>query len=125
MAEGNRKLSINLTFRALSLYVVAGLRTVTSGALFLEHYLYEQVERPTEPHAARPADRRGIVEVGSLSASNQGSASLSIITVTWLLAIGSLGWVAFTGNAGLVNRFNRLGLRPCHVVRCRPDAAGR
>lgn len=102
-----------------SLCAVAGVRMATSGDLFLEHYLDEPVERAIETLAARPVDRQGIVEVGNLAASNLGSARLSIITITWLLAMGGLEWVAFTGNARLVNSFNRLGLRP--VTLCAAD----
>lgn len=108
-----------LNDNAGSLCAVAGMRTATSGALFLEHYLDDPIERAIKAHAARPVDRRGIVEVGNLAASNLGSARLSIITITWLLAMGGLEWVAFTGNAGLVNSFNRLGLRP--VTLCAAD----
>ncbi|MFJ3681415.1 thermostable hemolysin [Pseudomonas sp. NPDC090208] len=102
-----------------NLCAVAGVRPAASGALFLEHYLDEPIERAIEAHAARPVGREGIVEVGNLAASNLGSARLSIITITWLLAMGGLEWVTFTGNAGLVNSFNRLGLRP--VTLCAAD----
>ncbi|MCS3471554.1 hypothetical protein M2401_005318 [Pseudomonas sp. JUb42] len=103
-----------------TLCAVAGVRLAASGALFLENYLDEPIERVIEAAACRPVDRPGIVEVGNLAASNLGSARLSIITVTWLLAMGGLEWVAFTGNASLVNSFNRLGLRP--VTLCAADS---
>ncbi|WP_062381610.1 thermostable hemolysin [Pseudomonas abietaniphila] len=102
-----------------TLCAVAGVRKAMCGPLFLEHYLDDPIEQVIERHAARPVDRQGIVEVGNLAASTLGSARLSIITVTWLLAMGGLEWVAFTGNAGLVNSFNRLGLRP--VTLCAAD----
>ena len=102
-----------------SLCAVAGVRRATSSALFLEHYLDDPIERAIEAHASHPVDRKSIVEVGNLAASNLGSARLSIITITWLLAMGGLEWVAFTGNAALVNSFNRLGLRP--VTLCAAD----
>ena len=47
--------------------------------------------------------------------------SLSIIAITYLLAMGGLEWVAFTGNIGLVNSFHRLGLKP--VTLCAADPA--
>ncbi|HEX8594571.1 MAG TPA: thermostable hemolysin [Pseudomonas sp.] len=102
-----------------SLCAVAGVRRAAAGDLFLEHYLDEPVEQMILAHAGRPVDREGIVEVGNLAASNVGSARLSIITVTWLLAMGGFEWVAFTGNSSLVNSFNRLGLRP--VTLCVAD----
>jgi hypothetical protein len=101
------------------LYAVTGIRPAASEPLFLERYLDEPIERNVETAAGRPVEREGIVEVGNLAASNLGSARLSIITVTWLLAMGGLEWVAFTGNPGLVNSFNRLGLRP--VTLCQAD----
>ncbi|MNR35817.1 Thermostable hemolysin [compost metagenome] len=66
-------------------------------------------------------DRADIVEVGNLAASDTGSARMSIIAITYLLAMGGLDWVAFTGNLGLVNSFHRLGLKP--VTLCAADPA--
>ena len=66
-------------------------------------------------------ERAGIVEVGNLAASDTGSARMSIIAITYLLAMGGLEWVAFTGNIGLVNSFHRLGLKP--VTLCAADPA--
>jgi hypothetical protein len=88
------------------------LRLAMHESLFLERYLDEPIEQAVERATDGSVDRQGIVEVGNLGASSIGSARLSIITITWLLAMGGLQWVAFTGNAGLVNSFNRLGLRP-------------
>jgi hypothetical protein len=102
-----------------TLCAVAGIRLATSGRLFLENYLDDPIEHQVHAAAGRPVDRQGIVEVGNLAASNLGSARISIITITWLLAMGGLEWVAFTGNTGLVNSFNRLGLRP--VTLCEAD----
>ncbi|WP_122435886.1 thermostable hemolysin [Pseudomonas viridiflava] len=95
-----------------ALCAVAGARLATAGALFLERYLDEPIEHQVHRAAGRPVERQAIVEVGNLAASNLGSARLSIITVTWLLAICGLEWVTFTGNNALVNSFNRLGLCP-------------
>jgi len=102
-----------------TLCAVAGVRAAASGSLFLERYLDEPIERIVEATAGTPVGRQSIVEVGNLAASSMGSARLSIITITWLLAKGGLEWVAFTGNAGLVNSFTRLGLRP--VTLCPAD----
>ncbi|WP_297845317.1 thermostable hemolysin [Pseudomonas sp.] len=102
-----------------TLCAVAGIRLATSGRLFLENYLDDPIEHQVHAAAGRPVDRQGIVEVGNLAASSLGSARISIITITWLLAMGGLEWVAFTGNIGLVNSFNRLGLRP--VTLCEAD----
>ena len=103
-----------------TLCAVTGARLATSGPLFLENYLDKPIELAIEDVASRAVDRQGIVEVGNLAASNLGSARLSIITITWLLAMGGLEWVAFTGNTNLVNSFHRLGLRP--VKLCAADS---
>jgi hypothetical protein len=103
------------------LCAVAGVRLASSDQLFLERYLDEQIDQLIGFTAGRPVDRAGIVEVGNLAANDTGSARLSIIAITYLLAMGGLEWVAFTGNIGLVNSFHRLGLKP--ITLCAADPA--
>jgi hypothetical protein len=62
--------------------------------------------------------------VGNLAASDTGSARMSIIAITYLLAMGGLEWVAFTGNIGLVNSFHRLGLKPVSLCAADPARLG-
>ncbi|MCG6574776.1 thermostable hemolysin [Pseudomonas sp. AF32] len=106
------------------LCAVAGVRLAARGPLFLEHYLDGPIEPLINAAADRPVDRGGIVEVGNLAASDTGSARLSIIAITYLLAVGGLEWVAFTGNAGLVNSFHRLGLKPVTLCPADPQRLG-
>lgn len=103
------------------LCAVAGVRLANGAELFLERYLDEPIDPLISAAADRPVDRAGIVEVGNLAASDSGSARMSIIAITYLLAMGGLEWVAFTGNIGLVNSFHRLGLKP--VTLCAADPA--
>jgi hypothetical protein len=103
------------------LCAVAGVRLASREPLFLERYLDEPVDPLISAAADCAVDRRGIVEVGNLAASDTGSARMSIIAITYLLAMGGLEWVAFTGNIGLVNSFHRLGLKP--VTLCAADPA--
>lgn len=103
------------------LCAVAGVRLAAAGPLFLERYLDEPIDALIGADAEQPVDRGAIVEVGNLAASDTGSARLSIIAITYLLAMGGLEWVAFTGNIGLVNSFHRLGLKP--VTLCAADPA--
>jgi hypothetical protein len=103
------------------LCAVAGVRLANSEELFLERYLDEPIGPLISAAANQTVDRTGIVEVGNLAASDTGSARLSIIAITYLLAMGGLEWVAFTGNIGLVNSFHRLGLKP--VTLCAADPA--
>lgn len=107
-----------------ALSAVAGVRRAAQGALFLERYLDEPIEPLISAAADRPVDRAGIVEVGNLAASDTGSARLSIIAITYLLAMGGLEWVAFTGNIGLVNSFHRLGLKPVTLCSADPQRLG-
>ncbi|APV42953.1 Thermostable hemolysin [Pseudomonas frederiksbergensis] len=103
------------------LCAVAGVRLANSEPLFLERYLDEPIDPLISAAADCAVDRTGIVEVGNLAANDTGSARMSIIAITYLLAMGGLEWVAFTGNIGLVNSFHRLGLKP--VTLCAADPA--
>jgi hypothetical protein len=103
------------------LCAVAGVRLAAAEPLFLERYLDVPIDTLICAAADQAVDRNAIVEVGNLAASDTGSARLSIISITYLLAMGGLEWVAFTGNIGLVNSFHRLGLKP--VTLCAADSA--
>lgn len=107
--------------RDAGLCAVAGIRRAHLEPLFLERYLDEPIEPLISAAAEQTVARTGIVEVGNLAANDTGSARLSIIAITYLLAMGGLEWVAFTGNIGLVNSFHRLGLKP--VTLCAADPA--
>ena len=104
-----------------ALCAVAGVRQAGNGPLFLEQYLDAPLQILLSSPDEEPLKRSAIVEVGNLAASDTGSARLSIIAITYLLAMGGLEWVAFTGNIGLVNSFHRLGLKP--VTLCAADPA--
>ncbi|MBV7551629.1 thermostable hemolysin [Pseudomonas sp. PDM28] len=104
-----------------TLCAVVGARLASSGPLFLEGYLDEAIDSLISAAADHTVSRSAIVEVGNLAASDTGSARMSIIAMTYLLAMGGLEWVAFTGNLGLVNSFHRLGLKP--VTLCAADPA--
>ncbi|WPN49391.1 MULTISPECIES: thermostable hemolysin [unclassified Pseudomonas] len=104
-----------------ALCAVVGVRLASAGPLFLEAYLDEAIDPLISAVADQTVDRSAIVEVGNLAASDTASARVSIIAMTYLLAMGGLEWVAFTGNLGLVNSFHRLGLKP--VTLCAADPA--
>ncbi|AKK00637.1 thermostable hemolysin [Pseudomonas sp. WP18] len=106
------------------LCAVAGLRRAHLEPLFLERYLQAPIELLVSAAADRTVDRRVIVEVGNLAASDTGSARLCIIAITYLLAMGGLEWVTFTGNIGLVNSFHRLGLKPVTLCAADPERLG-
>ena len=104
-----------------ALCAVVGVRLASTGPLFLEGYLDEAIDPLISAAAGQTVGRSAIVEVGNLAASDTGSARMSIIAMTYLLAMGGLEWVTFTGNLGLVNSFHRLGLKP--VTLCAADPA--
>jgi hypothetical protein len=104
-----------------ALCAVVGVRVASDGPLFLECYLDEAIDPLISATADHCVERSAIVEVGNLAASDTANARLSIIAMTYLLAMGGLEWVAFTGNLGLVNSFHRLGLKP--VTLCAADPA--
>lgn len=106
------------------LCAVAGVRRAHLEPLFLERYLDEPIESLISAAAEHSVDRHAIVEVGNLAASDTGSARLSIIAITYLLAMGGLEWVTFTGSIGLVNSFHRLGLEPVTLCAADPDRLG-
>jgi hypothetical protein len=106
------------------LCAVAGIRMANLGQLFLERYLDDAIDPLISATAGQPVDRSSIVEVGNLAASDTGSARMSIIAITYLLATGGLEWVAFTGNVGLVNSFHRLGLNPVTLCAADPERLG-
>ena len=106
------------------LCAVAGVRLAGAEPLFLERYLDHSIEPLISAAAERAVERSAIAEVGNLAASDTGSARLSIIAITWLLAMAGLEWVAFTGNVGLVNSFHRLGLKPVTLCAADPQRLG-
>jgi hypothetical protein len=106
------------------LNAVCGARLADRQALFLEQYLAEPVESAIAGLAGRPVAREEIVEVGNLAAVSAGSARLIIVIMTCLLAQRGLQWVAFTGSAGLINSFHRLGLEPLHLCSADPALLG-
>jgi hypothetical protein len=106
------------------LCAVAGVRRAHLEPLFLERYLDEPIESLISAAAEHSVDRNAIVEVGNLAASDTGSARLSIIAITYLLAMSGLEWVTFTGSIGLVNSFHRLGLEPVTLCAADPDRLG-
>lgn len=108
----------------LQLNAVCGARLATGQPLFLEQYLAAPVESAIAGLAGLPVAREEIVEVGNLAAASSGSARLIIVIMTCLLAQRGLQWVVFTGAAGLINSFHRLGLKPLHLCSADPALLG-
>jgi len=102
-----------------------GLRSASSGPLFLERYLHQPVEQAMARHPLPLApQRKQLVEVGNLAASSPGAARLLIVTLTDLLVALGFRWVCFTGTQALLNSFQRLGLTPVALGPANPDCLG-
>ena len=88
----------------------AGYSPARDGALFLESYLAEPIERILTQRCRGPVVRERIVEVGNLAATSAGMGrELMAATVRHLHDAG-YGWVVFTATRELRNMFTRLGV---------------
>jgi hypothetical protein len=95
-----------------------GLRS-TSCRLFVEQYLHEPVETAIAASCGEVVERRGIVEVGHLSATYPGAVRTMIGLLATHLYKEGFEWVVFAGTASLRNAFARMGLFPIALQRAR------
>ncbi len=102
-----------------------GVRSGSSGPLFLERYLDEPIQTAIALRLGNaPPTRSELVEVGNLAAASPGAARLLIVALTDLLVALGFRWVAFTGTPTLLNSFQRLGLTPIALGRADPRRMG-
>lgn len=104
-----------------ALCAVVGVRVASDGPLFLECYLDEAIDPLISATADHCVDRSAIVEVGNLAASDTANARLSIIAMTYLLAMGA-GMGGFYRQPGVGQQLSSPGFEACHAVRRRPCA---
>ena len=104
------------------LCAVAGVRRAHLESLFLERYLDDPIEPLISATAERPVPRQDIVEVGNLAASDTGSARLSIIAITYLLAMGRPGMGDVYRQHRSGQQLSSPGPEAGHAVRRRPGA---
>lgn len=103
---------LSLRNRQGTLIAAFGLRTASSGPLFLEHYLDAPVEELLAARSGRPVERRDVIEVGNLSATDAGAIRFLMVAVTMLLHRAGYRWIVFTGTNVVRNGLHRIGLRP-------------
>ncbi len=87
-----------------------GLRDGAAGAMFLEAYLRQPVERALSLALGMAVGRTHIVEVGNLAVMLPATAREFIVALTRHLIATPFEWVVFTGVAALRNAFRRLGI---------------
>lgn len=98
-----------------------GLRPARSQTLFLENYLDVPIEQALALASGRPVSRSEVVEVGNLAGRHAGALRLLIPLLGDLLQQAGYRWVVFTGNARLINGFERLGIPLAPLAAARPE----
>ena len=87
-----------------------GLRDASSAPLFLETYLAQPIEQTIGERRDIAIARHQIVEVGNLAGRSPGALRVLIVQLGILLQNMGYRFLAFTGNASLINGFARLGI---------------
>jgi hypothetical protein len=90
---------------------VSGVRPAAGHELFLEQYLGQPVEAVLSQMSAGPVERRKIMEVGNLVATQNGASQLVFLLLTALLHRCDFEWVVFTGTPVVIRGLERLGFR--------------
>jgi len=93
------------------LKAVSGVRPAAGHELFLEQYLGKPVETVLSQLRAVPVERRKIMEVGNLVATQSGASQLVFLLLTALLHRCDFEWVVFTGTPVVIRGLERLGFR--------------
>lgn len=93
------------------LKAVSGVRPAAGHELFLEQYLGKPVEEVLSQLRAIPVERRKIMEVGNLVATQSGASQLVFLLLTALLHRCDFEWVVFTGTPVVIRGLERLGFR--------------
>lgn len=106
------------------LAAAAGYRCAGDGPLFLEHYLRAPVEHVLAAHAARPPQRREIVEIGHLAAARAGAGRRLMPLLGAHLARQRFRWGVCTLTRELRQMMVRLGITPLALCVADPAALG-
>ena len=100
---------------------VAGARPAANNGLFLEQYLQQPVEQILSQVAGATVERRRIIEIGNLVATQKGASQLLFLLLTVLLHRSDYEWVVFTGTPTVVKGLNKLGFKLDHLAAASPD----
>lgn len=104
-----------------------GLRDAGAAPLFLETYLDAPIEAVIGTQRQTSVARHEIAEIGNLAGRHPGALRVLIPMLGEWLQQAGYRWLVFTGNARLVNGFDRLGIRltalaPARIERLAPEA---
>lgn len=100
---------------------VAGIRPAASGTLFLEHYLDLPAEQALAAAAGKTVQRRELVEIGNLVASQRGASHLLFLVLTAALHRAGYQWMVFTATRPLRNNLQKLGFPMLMLAAATPE----
>lgn len=106
------------------LCAVAGIRPAAQGPLFLEHYLDRPVNEYLVTSRAPAPERRHIMEIGNLAATEPGQFRFVLIALSAYLHSAGFRWVVCTARASLRNTLARMGLSPVVLGAAEPERLG-
>jgi len=106
------------------LCAVAGIRPANQGPLFLEHYLDRPVDEYLLTNQAPAPERRHIMEIGNLAATEPGQFRFVLIALSAYLHSAGFQWVVCTARASLRNTLARMGLSPVVLGAADPARLG-
>ena len=75
---------------------VLGLKSAHNQALFLEAYLDKPIEQVISQQLCTPVDRKRVVEIGNLAASQRTASTLLFTLLSALLDQAGYRWIVFT-----------------------------
>ncbi len=112
---------ISLQDAAGEIVAAAGYRRADSGALFLEQYTREPVEKVMSRLSGQAIARGRIAEIGNFVSASGGASLHLYMTLAICLRHAGITHVMVTVTEGLHRRFMRLGLHPFLVCEAAPD----
>jgi hypothetical protein len=77
-------------------YAALGLSSAHNQALFLEAYLDKPIEQVISQQFCTPVDRKRVVEIGNLAASQRAASTLLFTLLSALLDQAGYRWIVFT-----------------------------
>jgi len=106
------------------LCAVAGIRPAAQGPLFLEQYLDRPVHEYLVTDRTPAPERRHIMEIGNLAATEPGQFRFVLIALSAYLYSAGFQWVVCTARASLRNTLARMGLSPVVLGAADPARLG-
>ncbi len=104
---------------------VAGLKPASSGQLFLEQYLDQNIDQTIAGAINRPTDRSSIIEIGNLVSTQAGGSQLLFIILAFAVKEAGFRWLAFTATPQVKKLLNRLSATPLFLANADADRLGK